>query len=62
MGHQPVSGAHGSLHLLRQFTDAHIVYTHLNNTNPMLFEDGPQRALLADIGVSVAYDGAEYQL
>jgi pyrroloquinoline quinone biosynthesis protein B len=62
MGHQPVSGAHGSLHLLRRFTDAHIVYTHLNNTNPMLFEDGPQRALLADIGVSVAYDGAEYQL
>lgn len=62
MGHLPVSGAHGSLLMLRRSTDAHIVYTHLNNTNPMLFEDGPQRALLADIGVSVAYDGAEYQL
>lgn len=62
MGHLPVDGAEGSLRLLRQLTDAHIVYTHLNNTNPILFEDSPERACLADAGASVAQDGAEYEL
>ncbi|MDQ3760418.1 MAG: MBL fold metallo-hydrolase [Actinomycetota bacterium] len=62
MGHLPVNGADGSLRLLRQLTDAHIVYTHLNNTNPMLFEDAPERACLANAGVSIAHDGAEYEL
>jgi pyrroloquinoline quinone biosynthesis protein B len=62
MGHLPVNGEKGSLRLLRQLTDAHIVYTHLNNTNPILFEDSPERARLADAGASIAQDGAEYEL
>jgi pyrroloquinoline quinone biosynthesis protein B len=62
MGHLPISGTDGSLQLLRQVTDAHIVYTHINNTNPMLFEDAPERALLASAGASIAHDGAEYEL
>ena len=62
MGHLPVNGAEGSLRLLRQLTDAHIVYTHLNNTNPILFEDAPERACLANAGASIAQDGAEYEL
>jgi pyrroloquinoline quinone biosynthesis protein B len=62
MGHMPISGADGSLQLLRQVTDAHIVYTHINNTNPMLFEDAPERALLTSAGASIAHDGAEYEL
>jgi pyrroloquinoline quinone biosynthesis protein B len=62
MGHLPVNGAHGSLRLLRQRTDAPIVYTHLNNTNPILFEDAPERACLINAGASIAQDGAEYEL
>ncbi|MGH3685794.1 MAG: pyrroloquinoline quinone biosynthesis protein PqqB [Pseudonocardiaceae bacterium] len=62
MGHLPVSGMEGSLRLLRQWTDAQIVYTHLNNTNPMLFDDAPERAFLADAGATIAHDGAEYEL
>lgn len=62
MGHLPVDGAEGSLQLLRRLTDAQIVYTHLNNTNPMLFEDSPERAFLAIADASVAHDGAEYEL
>jgi pyrroloquinoline quinone biosynthesis protein B len=62
MGHLPVSGVEGSLRLLRQWTDAQIVYTHLNNTNPMLFDDAPERAFLADAGATIAHDGAEYEL
>jgi pyrroloquinoline quinone biosynthesis protein B len=62
MGHLPINGADGSLRLLRRLTNPHIVYTHINNTNPMLFEDGPQRACLASAGASIAHDGAEYEL
>lgn len=62
MGHLPVNGADGSLRLLHHLTDAHIVYTHLNNTNPMLVDDAPQRARLTSAGISVAHDGAEYEL
>jgi pyrroloquinoline quinone biosynthesis protein B len=62
MGHLPINGADGSLRLLRQSTDARIVYTHLNNTNPMLFEDAPERAFLTGAGATVAHDGAEYEL
>jgi pyrroloquinoline quinone biosynthesis protein B len=62
MGHQPVDGVDGSLQLLRRLTDTHIVYTHLNNTNPILFEDAPERAHLAAAGVTVAHDGAEFEL
>ena len=62
MGHLPVNDVAGSLQLLRQLTDTHIVYTHLNNTNPMLFDDAPERACLADAGATVAHDGAEYEL
>lgn len=62
MGHLPVNGAEGSLRFLRRLTDAHIVYTHLNNTNPMLFNDASERACLTDAGAGIAHDGAEYQL
>ncbi len=62
MGHLPVSGADGSLRLLRQHTQARVVYTHINNTNPILFEDAPQRAWLASAGASIAEDGAQYEL
>ena len=62
MGHVPINGSDGSLRLLGQLTNSHIVYTHINNTNPALFEDGPQRACLAGAGASIAHDGAEYKL
>lgn len=62
MGHHPVDGDNGSLRLLRVLTGTQVVYTHLNNTNPMLVEDAPERAHLTDAGVTVAHDGAEYQL
>jgi pyrroloquinoline quinone biosynthesis protein B len=62
MGHLPVSGGAGSLRLLRQHTQARVVYTHVNNTNPMLFEDASQRAWLASAGASIAEDGAQYEI
>jgi pyrroloquinoline quinone biosynthesis protein B len=33
------------------------VLIHINNTNPILDEDSPERALLARHGIEVAEDG-----
>ncbi|HEY6424974.1 MAG TPA: MBL fold metallo-hydrolase [Pseudonocardiaceae bacterium] len=62
MGHQPVDGADGSLCLLADPARGRVVYTHVNNTNPMLLEDSPERASLTSAGASVAEDGAEFEL
>jgi pyrroloquinoline quinone biosynthesis protein B len=36
--------------------------THINNTNPLLLEIGPERAIVAAAGWEVAYDGMEVVL
>jgi pyrroloquinoline quinone biosynthesis protein B len=38
------------------------VLVHLNNPNPILFEDSPEREAVLRAGVEVAYDGLEVQL
>lgn len=38
------------------------VLIHINNTNPILVEDSPERALLNQHGIEVAYDGMEIAL
>ena len=35
---------------------------HINNTNPILLEDSPEREAVLRAGVEVAYDGLEVQL
>ena len=35
---------------------------HINNTNPILLEDSPERAEVERAGVEVAYDGLEAEL
>ncbi|MCP2258970.1 pyrroloquinoline quinone biosynthesis protein B [Streptoalloteichus tenebrarius] len=62
MGHLPVGGPDGSLRRLRGLTRPRCVYTHLNNTNPLVDAFSPQRAELAAAGVEVADDGAELEL
>ena len=59
MGHLPVSGADGSLATLAGLPAIRRIYTHLNNTNPLLVEDSPERRQVAAAGVEVAYDGME---
>jgi pyrroloquinoline quinone biosynthesis protein B len=62
MGHQPISGADGSLAALATFPLARRVYTHINNSNPILIEDSPERRVVADAGIIVGADGAEFLL
>jgi pyrroloquinoline quinone biosynthesis protein B len=62
MGHLPVSGLQGSLAWLAELPVRHRVYVHINNTNPMLDERGPEWAMVHDGGVTVAADGDSFDL
>ncbi|HEY3592386.1 MAG TPA: MBL fold metallo-hydrolase, partial [Polyangiaceae bacterium] len=62
MAHWPVGGTGGSLSVLREMAAAHRVLIHLNNTNPLLRDDSPEREAVDAAGVTVAYDGMELSL
>jgi len=62
MDHLPVSGPDGSLARLRGLSSTHRVYTHINNTNPMLLEDGPERAQVEQAGLRIGVDGMRFTL
>ena len=62
MDHLPVSGADGSLERLASLEGVHRVYTHINNTNPMLIEDSPERLLVERRGLVVGADGMRFTL
>jgi pyrroloquinoline quinone biosynthesis protein B len=61
MGHLAQSGTGGMLDRLAPLPGRKILI-HINNTNPILDEDSPERARLADVGIEVAYDGMEIEL
>jgi pyrroloquinoline quinone biosynthesis protein B len=62
MGHVPIAGAGGSLELLSSLSAARRVYVHVNNTNPVLLEDSPERRIVEEHGFEVAEDGLELEL
>jgi pyrroloquinoline quinone biosynthesis protein B len=62
MGHVPLSGPGGSLELLAGLERPRKVLVHINNTNPILLEDSPEREQVVRAGIEVAYDGLEAQL
>jgi pyrroloquinoline quinone biosynthesis protein B len=59
MGHVAMSGEKGSLERLASCGIGRKIYVHINNTNPVLIEDSPQRAVVERAGWDVAYDGME---
>ena len=62
MDHLPVSGSDGSLSRLAALAVPHKVYTHINNTNPMLLEDSPERAAVEQAGLAVGHDGMSFMV
>ena len=62
MAHLPVGGAGGSLARLAQLSAARRILIHINNTNPLLREDSPERAEANAAGVEIAFDGMEIVL
>jgi len=62
MGHVPLSGPDGTLEALEHLARPRKVLVHINNTNPILLEDSPEREAVLRAGVEVAYDGLEIAL
>ncbi len=62
MGHLAQSGEKGMIAQLRRFPGPRKILIHINNTNPILDEDSPERAELEREGIEVAYDGMEVTL
>lgn len=62
MAHVPVGGPEGSLEQLSGLAVRRIIYTHINNTNPMLRTGSPQRAAVEARGLQIATDGMELRL
>jgi pyrroloquinoline quinone biosynthesis protein B len=57
MGHVPIDGPGGSLELLSPLPIDRKIYIHINNTNPILLDDSPERLSLDRHGMEVAVDG-----
>lgn len=62
MGHLPIGGADGSLEQLAPLPIEHKIYIHINNTNPILLEDAPERRAVEERGLRVAADGLELEI
>ena len=62
MGHISMSGEQGSMAALSDLDIDCRVFIHINNTNPALLADSPERAQIEAAGWRVAYDGMEIVL
>jgi pyrroloquinoline quinone biosynthesis protein B len=57
MGHAPLTGDDGLLAFLKTVTGPRVALVHINNSNPVLRSDSPQRWRIEEDGVAVAGDG-----
>jgi len=62
MGHISMSGPHGSMAVFEALGVKRRIYVHMNNSNPVLREDSPERAHVERAGWEVAFDGMEIRL
>ncbi len=62
MGHLPIGGDDGSLKRLAPLPIERKIFIHLNNTNPILLEDSPERRIVEESGLEVAADGLELEI
>ena len=62
MDHQPISGPGGTLAQLAGLARPTKVYTHINNTNPMLLNDSPEREQVEAAGLLVGHDGMSFSI
>ncbi len=59
MGHMPVTE---TLDTFAPLGVRRRILTHVNNSNPILLDDSPERAHVVDRGWEVAWDGMEIAL
>jgi pyrroloquinoline quinone biosynthesis protein B len=61
MGHVPISGPGGTLQALADIPGRRVLL-HINNSNPILLRDSPERQQVEAAGFEVAHDGMEIVL
>lgn len=62
MGHLPLSGERGSLRQLEGLTKPRKILVHINNTNPILIPNSPERKAVESQGVEIGCDGLMFAL
>ncbi|MCH9808216.1 MAG: pyrroloquinoline quinone biosynthesis protein PqqB [Alphaproteobacteria bacterium] len=62
MGHISMSGDAGSVAALKDLGVARKIYVHINNSNPALDDNSPERKAVEAAGWEVSYDGMEVEL
>jgi pyrroloquinoline quinone biosynthesis protein B len=62
MGHMNMSGPKGTLANFAGLGVARKIFIHINNSNPVLREDSPERKAVEDAGWAVAYDGMSLEI
>jgi pyrroloquinoline quinone biosynthesis protein B len=60
MAHLPIGDANGSLEWTSKLHARRRIYTHINNTNPILVEDSTERRAVEAAGWEVAADGMDF--
>ncbi len=62
MGHMSMSGSDGSMAAFAPLDIGQKVYVHMNNTNPVLRPDSPERAMVEAAGWIIGRDGMEIEI
>ena len=62
MGHMSLDGANGTIAAFRNIDVHRKILLHINNSNPILLDDSPERAAVEHAGWDVAFDGMDIQI
>lgn len=62
MGHMSMSGSDGTIAAFSRLNIGRKVFIHINNTNPVLLDDSPERSEAEAAGWDVSFDGMELEL
>lgn len=62
MGHLDQSSENGIMNMLKPLKKPRKILIHINNTNPILDEESPERLQLEKAGIEVSYDGMDIHL
>jgi pyrroloquinoline quinone biosynthesis protein B len=62
MGHMSLSGPNGTMAAFSSLGVRKKILIHINNSNPVLLDDSPEREIAEAAGWTVAYDGMEVTL
>ncbi len=61
MGHMNMSGPEGSMAVFSDLSVGRKIFIHINNTNPVLLPESPERRAVTDAGWEIAWDGMEIE-